>query len=437
LKTGDAITRAKKKPMKPVPDFAKPRMNRRCCVRFRFYQVFIGPMPKTISFWFGLALAVLPASTVCGQTWMQTSAPDADWHGVSSSGDGTRLVAVVRGGPIFVSSDSGATWTATAAPTANWFATACSVDGSRLIATSWDRAYISADAGLTWSQATNAPANTVYLTSVTSSAEGRRLAIGYYDGVHGFGGLARSMDFGATWTDDGPRTVCLAGSADGTTLLAGTPGSYLLSTNAGASWTDTTVPCSWVGGAAACSANGRQLVVLSTDDSGLDYTSNDGGLTWATNTVPAGEWIAVASSADGTRLVAAQGGCWNPGGPGCGGPVYTSTDGGATWLSNNVPPAFAVACSADGGKLVAVVSGGGIWVSRSIVAPRLKIASLHGGAAVSWLLPSSGFVLQQRSDFTVGDWSDVTNGPTLNLANLENEVILPFPGGAHFYRLRQ
>jgi hypothetical protein len=68
---------------------------------------------------------------------------------------------------------------------------------------------------------------------------------------------------------------------------------------------------------------------------------------------PDTNWISVASSADGTKLVAAVGG----------GQIYTSVDSGATWTAADAPSTNwqSVASSADGSKMVAVVSGGQIY----------------------------------------------------------------------------
>ena len=82
--------------------------------------------------------------------------------------------------------------------------------------------------------------------------------------------------------------------------------------------------------------------------------------TQATN-APSKTWWSVASSADGTKLVAAA----------YGGAIYTSPDSGVTWISNNVPVRnwFSVASSADGMRLVAVINvistagAGGIYNS--------------------------------------------------------------------------
>src|SRR5258706_11478533 len=61
---------------------------------------------------------------------------------------------------------------------------------------------------------------------------------------------------------------------------------------------------------------------------------------WTPTSLPSMEWQSVASSADGARLVAST---WE-------GPIYVSTNSGATWTQTSAPLAHwnSVACSADG-----------------------------------------------------------------------------------------
>jgi hypothetical protein len=56
---------------------------------------------------------------------------------------------------------------------------------------------------------------------------------------------------------------------------------------------------------------------------------------------------------------------------------------------------------------------------------------------ISWLVPSTSFLLQQSSSVDSSNWVDVTNQPTLNLTNLHNEATLSLSSGNVFYRLRQ
>ncbi len=123
-------------------------------------------------------------------------------------------------------------------------------------------------------------------------------------------------------------------------------------------WTKTSAPYgqwfSWF--SVASSADGTRLVAAA--NSTLIYTSSDSGLTWISNSAPRWPWVSVASSADGTKLVAAAN-------DGSKGPIYTSPDSGATWISNNVRNLSwsSVASSADGTKLVAAANFGPVYTS--------------------------------------------------------------------------
>jgi hypothetical protein len=95
-----------------------------------------------------------------------------------------------------------------------------------------------------------------------------------------------------------------------------------------------------------------------------------------------------------------------------------------------------VASSADGNKLVAAVRNGGIYTWQSAPTPQLNLTFSNNHFALSWLVPSTNFLLQQNSDLSTTSWTDVTNPPVLNLTNLQNEVTLPSPGSNVFYRLK-
>ena len=108
---------------------------------------------------------------------------------------------------------------------------------------------------------------------------------------------------------------------------------------------------SWRG--VASSTDGKRLVVVAFDDI---YTSTDSGLTWTRRNTGIEDWFYVASSADGTKLVAAQ----RPG------LIYVSVNSGETWApAPNSPSAYwrAVASSEDGSKLVAAELGGPVYTS--------------------------------------------------------------------------
>src|SRR5205814_872554 len=115
----------------------------------------------------------------------------------------------------------------------------------------------------------------------------------------------------------------------------------------------------------ACSADGRKLVAASGgggDFAGRIYLSTDSGVTWAVATAPTTNWVSVACSADGNHLVAlvgkvdlqCSGSFYSPGGP-----IYISTNSGANWMPSSAPTTnwTSVASSADGTKLVAAAGG--------------------------------------------------------------------------------
>ena len=85
------------------------------------------------------------------------------------------------------------------------------------------------------------------------------------------------------------------------------------------------------------------------------YTSSNSGGTWTPQTnAPSKQWQSVASSSDGTKLVAGING----------GGIYVSVDSGVTWTQTGPPNkvwASSLASSSDGTKLVAVDAYGGIF----------------------------------------------------------------------------
>lgn len=196
-------------------------------------------------------------------------------------------------------------------------------------------------------------------------------------------------------------------------------------------WKQTSAPINnWT--SVASSADGFKLVAAASP--GGIYTSPDSGNTWSQTSVPANYVYFVASSADGCKLVAvAYGG------------ILISTNSVNTWSiqTNIIQNAWSsVASSADGSKLVAVSpnfgvgSNGEIWTLQTTATPVLNITAANTNLALSWIIPSTNFVLRQCTDLAAGDWSVVTNLPVLNLTNLQNQVTLPLPAGNAFFQLQ-
>ena len=375
-----------------------------------------------------LAAAVDPSRA---QEWTVASAPATNWSSVACSADGSKIVAAVYGGLIYTSADYGASWTPTAAPTASWTSIACSADGTTCLA-------MASDAGVIYT--TNSGAAWMLIGDLNPG--------GYWNGF------------------------LVAESADGATLVAASsPIPICISTNAGAAWfqTDFDLPIGWNIRSLGLSADGGELLIgaaginaaelliynsgsqyppfeaytygygfgaasvaLSADGTRLIDTdgyiriSTNSGATW-TAAVSQGPWTLVASSADGTKLVAACGGA--------SGVIITSADSGATWTASGAPSTnwAAVASSADGSRLVAAVGGGLIHTFLSRPVSTLRISFLQDNLTISWIVPSAPFVLEQSADLI--DWAEVAMTPTLNYSTLRDELTLAAQPGKMFYRL--
>jgi len=94
-----------------------------------------------------------------------------------------------------------------------------------------------------------------------------------------------------------------------------------------------------------CPVGHSRLAVLAIFFPGVILAQN-----WTPTSAPTKSWQALAMSADGSKLVAAV----------SSGGIYTSTNYGATWISNNVPILSwdAVTSSADGTRMAAAYLGG-------------------------------------------------------------------------------
>ncbi len=277
------------------------------------------------------------------------------------------------------SSGSAQTWTLTGAPAETWRSIACSSDGNRLIAAGDEGIYGSLDGGLTWLFL-----NSTASGSVACSTNGTRII------AAASGAVYTSPDSGATWQPHALATndqYYVASSADGTKLVAvgygGISGSIYLSADSGATWTTPPGPASfWQGNfwsSVASSADGTKLVAAAEAAEGAGsflpgpiYMSTNSGASWLPTGAPSNVWYSVACSADGTKLVAAAyAGPSQNGGTGL---IYISADSGATWTNASPPTNYwmSVASSADGTHLIAVslfdhstLNPGVIWRSTN------------------------------------------------------------------------
>jgi len=358
-------------------------------------------------------------------TWKQVTT--GGHSTVSMSADGRIICAIDSTSRPYISTNSGKSW-AIATNTPPWGCypggVAISADGTKIIASlstntnGWQHwVFLSTDFGTTWTLM-NLPSISGSATtySVTCSADGEKLVAAAMGGP-----IYYSTNSGLYWNTSSTPNMswsCLASSADGRRMVGAANGGIYFSTNFGANWTpDNPSPA----GAEVCiSSDGNWVGITGANT----YISSDGGSHWMTNGFgPA----SIACSADGTD--------WIVGGP----QVYISADGGKTWVTNlsALPPVltYGVAASADFCQLIATGPGQGIWSGRAVPSPQLNIQSQDTNVAVSWLLPSTNFVLQQSVDLSNPSWTEVSANPTLNFTNLNQQVSVPATGSSMFFRL--
>lgn len=375
------------------------------------------PLFLTAAMFCGLFITV---DSMRAQTWTQTSATGFQWNSVASSADGSKLIAA--GNAMYLSTNSGATWFSNNLPIPSYVS--ISADGSKLASLNQGGSILaSTNYGTTW--VTN------YLGisqpfALAASADGSKLiALGV--GPPYF----VSTNYGITWSGGIYQSGSKAAiSADGTKcyFVGYNSTNIYVSTNLGTSLNRIASPTNHIL-SLAVSADGKKLIAGTFP--GPIYISTNSGISWMPTITPVTNWFFVASSADGGRLIGAA-----RAGGGVNGPIYTSSDYGVTWVSNHIANLLwsGVACSADGGELLATYPNY-IFMSKTTVSPQINITPTNGNLTVSWIIPSTNFVLQQKSDLTAANWVSLTNTPTLNLTNLHNEVVLTPTNSNGFFRL--
>jgi hypothetical protein len=386
------------------------------------------------------------------QTWTQSSSAARIWEALAMSADGKTQAAVDYTSAVFVSTNAGVNWFSnsvrfyTNLPGTWTGGMACSADASRLfVADAYGLLAVSTNLGKSWARSGGAPG--ADFQHAACSADGQILATAdLYGGS--LGGVTISTNAGANWqrfsvpfpdANFGLWPVAL--SADGGLLATAAGGDnhgpIYLSKNLGHTWAQSLLTNDYWYSIVA-SADGRQLVAASFRDAfsspGRIFTSADAGATWAPSSAPRLQWFNVASSADGTRLFAVTSTT-----------IYSSTNSGNTWTTNNAPATndwYCIATSADGGRSAASGSfsasvSGRIFTSQTKLPPRLTIASAQDTLNLSWIIPSQDFGLQQKADLAGTNWTDADLAPVVNFSNLHHEVIInPRPTTNVFFRLR-
>lgn len=284
--------------------------------------------------------------------------------------------------------------------------TACSVRFSTALGqgvgrTNW------VDLETNWVQ-TSAPAEA--WSSVAISADGLEQA------AVCSGALCTSTDGGTTWTPSTflPSGSPVACSADGSRLVAG-GGDVFVSDSSGVTWAQTSLsnnPGTW--GRIASSADGTTLVAGSVFSPGWIYMSTNSGTAWWPVPMLAG-WGQITISADGTNVLALAGNY-------AAYQVFASTNRGVNWYWINLPGFVSwtcVAASASGVKLVVCANGNygsaGIYTStdagvswRQNTVPNLNwscVASSADGSILAAAGGNGGIYISMNSGST---WIETT-----------------------------
>ena len=279
---------------------------------------------------------------------------------MASSSDGTKLTVAKKKGPIVTSINSGKTWSrGKNAPSIDWVSVASSSDGKKLVAAAvFDPTYHGNMSCL-------APNGFIY----TSTNSGKTWS-------HAYGERDRCSNVTSTFW------ASVASSSDGKKLVAAAPMERSIG-----------------------SFNGP---------SGFIYTSTDSGKTWShTNNAPSADWISVASSSDGKKLVAVT--LMGDANPDFAAAIYTSANSGRTWRRSSFKidnydydiTFSSVASSSDGSKLVALsrsgpnillrsTNSGKTWRSAHIPFPDAqweRIASSSDGKKLVAVNSDPGFII--------------------------------------------
>ena len=373
-------------------------------------------MIKRILVFWGLYASLVPAYAV---TFTQNGAPAQPWERAACSADGTKVAAVSGGstGSIYISTNGGGNWTPTSPTNANWSLIAASADGTKLAAViGAGSIFTSGDSGMTWTQATNAPAGN--WTSITMSGDGSKLAATLFNSR-----IYTSSDSGTTWVAQAGSPIAkwwaITSSADGSKLAAAVFLSGIwTSTNSGTNWNQTTaVNASWQ--AIASSADGSVLAAAATLAA------------WAMGAdLRIDHWGKHLESND--RHQRTMGCDFLFGGrdktlwPGCRpAAFFTSTNTGGTWNPSNLSGFqtwIGTAAAADGNKLFALDFNGGIYTAQTTPHPALSETSSGSGLTLSWMVPSTNFAVQQISDLKTTNWTTLAISPMLKPTNYQQQL---------------
>ena len=344
------------------------------------------------------------------------------------SADGTKIVAVAAGTHpgIYTSSDYGSSWVSNSIGSAPWNAVASSADGTRLVAVA---GAVYTNSGTTWALAFSpgSPGNTQFADAVASSADGTKLVIG--DNLLFTPLIYASTNSGTSWLSvtSSPNAgwTALVSSADGNYLAAAratsTAGSIYTSTNAGVLWVSNNAPSvPW--NSLASSANGSNLLATASP---LLFASTNAGSTWAIVPNQPGPINRIACSTNGNVWFGISSNTDL---------IYSSFNAGASWVTNTSAHTnwSAIAVSANGFRAVATTASGGIYILQP---PPLTLTLATNKISLLWNTNDTvlGLSLEQNTNLASTNWLAVPGPFTVT----NNNYLITFPATNRqlFFRL--
>jgi len=346
--------------------------------------------------------------------WYQTSLPSLPYgYSVASSADGSYLVAAGLDDQIYRSFTAGASWFQTLVGSNAWIAICSSADGNQMAGATYPGSLV------TFGNFYHAPSQpTAYWSDIACSSDCNTLvAAGPY--------LYTSTDAGSSWNQRATLQswTCVAASADGTKMAAGfdggvNPGKMWTSSNSGVTWQETTSPSKrWK--SVASSAYGTKLYASTLGET--VYRSLDSGGTWSATSLSNG-YYDLACSADGSVVVAAGDSS-----------IFVSYDSGARWWNLGAPvpvsPWRSVALSADGARLVAGMSIGGVWTCNLFSLPSITDMAPSQITTTSATLNAqiNAHGLQTSVFFSYGTSTNYGYTLATNLGNPDGYVLVQMP----------
>ena len=377
-------------------------------------------------------IVFLGIESASAQMWKLSLYGANTWTSIASSSDGARLVAVAGSGQILTSTNGGngllnTAWITNNAPAAAWTGVASSADGSRLVAVNSNDGGIYTNSGINWSASFNL--SFALWQSVAASDNGSNLIAA---GPHIISEVIYySTNAGASWAaavtpgNYNLQSIAFAGNGPNV-FAAGAGGVLIASTNDGASW--FTLNNAPLMDHIACSTNGLMLAGFYSSGNGPIYTSINGGASWITNRVgQSAPWTALATSADGTKLVAASAGLG----------IFHSFDAGAHWQMGDAGVAgwSSVASSADGTALAAVAPDSGFISIGRTPLPTLNLSLTGTNVSVFWTTNAAGYglFLVDKPDLTTNSFWQFTPLPVIT--NTLYRATMPATNRQIFFRL--